>query len=307
MSNCDVEKIVPGEDMNVGELALGKDINIGKLVLGKDIVLKGNIVVKGECVCHCGNGGGNGDDGGDDGGNDGGNGNGGGDDGGNGGGGDGGTGTVVENCPHPSWPFTGTAMADFAKTERCVAVETAATGEMTDITDTAVDSGAGMRTSNTAYSPDGQWFVATGDGRPFVQMYKKQGAVWALQESLPNTGQNSGYCNAAAFSSDSQCLALGFSVFGLRLYELSNGVWIEKTTLIEGTTSANSINDVQFSADGRWLACAIRGTTEPNFILFNKGRRGLGRAYAVSNTNRKFGQGVLYNRQQIPVRGLWYE
>ncbi len=239
MSNSDIMEVVPGEDINVGKIVLGGDI-----VPEGDIVLKGNIILEGNCVCNCG-----------------GNGNGG-----------GGTGTVVENCPHPSWPFTGTAMADFAKTERCVAVETAGTGEIVDITNMAVDSGADMEPKAAAYSPDGQWFVAAGRRAPYAQLYKKQGAVWVLQQNL--TPLEDHYYRAAAFSSDSQCLALGMAPGELRLYELVNGVWTEKTTLAEDVPSLY-ILDVQFSADGRWLACTCEITISLlehgyYFILFKK-------------------------------------
>ncbi len=126
-------------------------------------------------------------------------------------------------------------------------------------------------TSLVAFSENGRWLLAgdtllrldPGPPRPFPRFPQGPGAGPGAMEPRAQSAQS------AAFSSDGRWLAVGGSLGGLWLFDLSSPDPMASPVVVPGHTKM--VNVVAFSPDNRWLAT---GSQDYSALLFDL-RRGL--------------------------------
>lgn len=158
-------------------------------------------------------------------------------------------------CPHPSYPFTGKAMADFGKTERCVAISKgggsgAGGTEWTDAVkqpDLAESPGTGPW--DPQISPDGQWLFRGTSSAPYLVIYKLVNNGWVKQTY---EGAMPGVTGQVRFLPDSKsCVVANLGETGkpIYVYKLVDNQWRQQSVLWNMPRSGS----IAVSADGSRL------------------------------------------------------
>ncbi len=169
------------------------------------------------------------------------------------------------DCPHPSYPFTGKAMADFGQTERCVAIRkegsTGGTGGGSAWYEQPVEEIIPAQRAGRygmAVSGDGKWIVTKNEENApnSLLIYKKENDVWTKQ--LVPTAFTENGVQYIKFAPDSQQFVVAHAKSPyISIYELVNDVWTLQSKPT-GTLSDSKTDWVAFSTDGNKMAVSSR-------------------------------------------------
>lgn len=175
----------------------------------------------------------------------------------------GGSGGPGDNCPHPSYPFIGKAMADFTKTERCVAVTKTIGGSgdpedgWTETTFPGLPSAESGEVAHLKISPQENWAAvytwALGENPARIRLYKKTGGNWVLHTTFIDSYIGTGVY--MEFSHNEEWFVFlnrqsGGQATHVERHRLENDEWVKKDDIsIAGYNMWYNL----FSPDGRWF------------------------------------------------------
>lgn len=182
-----------------------------------------------------------------------------------------GSGGTGDNCPHPSYPFTGKAMADFQKTERCVGVrsgdDSAAT--VVDVTEEELAESVTDQDrsgNDISISQDGNWMVNSGffpyNGTIYAPIiFKQENGKWIVHQKIEHAASTLKKGGVGITPNvDWIALLSNSNPIQILLYKKEGNQWLHKQTLTGNNYSGRK---PVFSPDGTWLA--IPNTKKKNF------------------------------------------
>lgn len=145
-------------------------------------------------------------------------------------------------------------------------------GTVTKLND-ATGGNPANTTNGITFSPNATYLAMAHSSTPFLRIYKRSGDAFSLlTTNAPNTIPT-GNGLSAAFTSDSQFLAVGHNTSGsvsLSVYQRSGDTFVKLTDLESPLTKqpGNDVTGVAWSSDGLLLACGIAAS--PWLVMYKR-------------------------------------